>query len=86
MAQFYQFNELKREILQIFAERGWLSPRTVAFLLRYHRRSMYGHARRLWSWGLLRRRFFGRGTLVYSLSPRGARRLAWLRAGSPRNR
>ena len=86
MPRSFYYNELKQEILQIFAEKGWVSPRTVAFLLPYPRRSMYAHARRLWNWGLLRRRFFGRGTLAYSLSPRGARRLAWLRAGSPRNR
>jgi hypothetical protein len=86
MPRPFQYNKLKQEILQIFAEKGWVSPRTVAFLLVYNRRSMYAHARRLWSWGLLRRRFFGRGTLSYSLSPRGASRLAWLKAGSPGNR
>lgn len=80
------FNELKRTILSAVAARGRVSPRTLALVIGYNRRSMYSQCARLCRWRLLRRRFYGRGSLTYSLTAHGARRLAWLNAGSPRNR
>jgi len=43
------------------------------------KRSVYWRLNRLWRFGLLRRRRNAQGFLVYRISERGRRRLAWLR-------
>jgi hypothetical protein len=63
------FNERKRQGLAIFAERGWLNPPV---------RAAYSYLIRLHRFGLLERRQDLRGLVLYRLSHRGLRRLAWL--------
>ena len=43
-------------------------------------RSAWTHFRRLWRFGLLERRFLGRGTLEYRITDLGRLRLRWLRS------
>jgi hypothetical protein len=74
-----QFNERKRQGLAIFAERDWLNPPAWAALAGFYpTRAAYSYLARLARWGLLERRQKVRGLLLYRLSERGRRRLAWL--------
>jgi hypothetical protein len=75
-----KFNSLKRDALQVFARHGgWLD--VPAWSVRagfYPVRAAYTYLRRLHGYGLLHRGRDARGRLVYRLSRRGRRRLAWL--------
>ena len=74
------FNSLKRRTLQIFQNRGWLNPPAWAVLAgAFPLRCSYSYLLRLHRFGLLRRRRDSRGLVVYRLSAKGERRLAWLR-------
>jgi hypothetical protein len=74
------YNERKRLALQIFAERGQLYPTEFAAIAGiFPVRACHSYLLRLHRFGLLDRRKDRRGLLTYSLSPRGRRRLAWLR-------
>lgn len=73
-------NELKREALAIFENRGWLNVPTWAKLAGYYPiRSAYTVLKRFHHWKLLKRRLDTRGLLLYRISGRGRTRLAWLR-------
>jgi len=75
-----KFNSLKKRTLQVFDRAGgWLDVQ--AFAARagfYPMRAAYSYVRRLWRYGLLDRARDARGRLVYRISGRGRRRLAWL--------
>jgi DNA-binding PadR family transcriptional regulator len=43
------------------------------------KRAIYWRLSRLWRWGLVQRRGNAEGLLVYRITPRGRRRLAWLK-------
>jgi hypothetical protein len=73
------FNRRKKQTLQIFQDRGWLNPAAFAMLAgMLPIRGVYSYLRRLHAWGLLKRRRSPRGLILYRLSEKGARRLAWL--------
>lgn len=75
------FNELKAKTLSIFATEGPLGPPEFAVFARFYPiRAAYTYLQRLHRWGLLLRSRDARGRLLYSISPRGQRRLTWLRA------
>jgi hypothetical protein len=77
------YNKLKLRTLSAFASADgeWLSPRKVAETLDFlPARSAWTYFKRLWRFGLLQRRFSGRGTLEYKISEGGAGRLRWLRS------
>jgi len=83
MAEFrirrMRFNQRKRQGLAIFAEHGWLNPPTWTVLARFYPvRAAYSYLIQLHRWGLLERRQDLRGLVLYRLSPRGLRQLAWL--------
>jgi len=75
-----KFNSLKRDALQVFARHGgWLDVPTWSVRAGFYPvRAAYTYLRRLYGYGLLRRSRDARGRLVYTLSPRGIRRLRWL--------
>jgi hypothetical protein len=76
-----RYNKLKLQALSAFARsKGeWLTPSAVAETLDFSpRRSAY--FKRLWRFGLLERRFSGKGSLEYKISDGGAARLRWLRS------
>ena len=75
-----RFNVLKRRTLAIFARhRGWLDVPNYAVRAGYYPiRGAYSYLARLWRWGLLRRSRDARGHVVYTLSPKGIKRLRWL--------
>jgi hypothetical protein len=75
-----KFNRLKRRALRTFARAGgWLDvPSWAASAGVYPVRAAYTYLRRLYGYGLLHRGRDARGRLVYRLSRRGWRRLAWL--------
>jgi len=76
------YNSLKRRALATFEDHGWLSPPAWAVLARFYpTRAAYSYLKHLWRWKLLDRSLDRRGLLLYRLSSRGARRLAWLRQG-----
>jgi DNA-binding IclR family transcriptional regulator len=78
-----RYNKLKLRALTAFsvANGEWLSPSKVAERLDFvPRRSVWTYLKRLWRFGLLERRFSGRGTLQYRISDGGAARLRWLRS------
>lgn len=75
-----RFNSLKRRALAIFENRGWLNPPAWAVIAGFWPvRAAYSYLLRLHRFGLLHRRRDARGLLVYRLSARGQKRLAWLR-------
>jgi hypothetical protein len=79
----YRYNKLKEKTLRFFsdADGEWLKPYEVARNLDFRpRRSAWTYFKRLWRFGLLERRSFGRGTLEYRISEGGAARLHWLRS------
>ena len=76
-----RYNELKLRALSQFASGEWLSPNQVAQRLNFSPpRSVWTYLKRLWSFGLLERRYFGKATLTYRISDAGAARLRWLRS------
>jgi DNA-binding transcriptional ArsR family regulator len=74
----YLRNGRKRAILTALEPGAWLTPGVIAALVGMSGRSVYWPLKRYWRWGLLRRREDRRGRLLYCLSARGRRRLAWL--------
>jgi hypothetical protein len=78
------YNARKAQTLAIFEHRGRLKPPEWAVLARFYPiRASYSYLVRLHRFGLLRRGLDAQGHVAYSLSARGRRRLAWLRAGPP---
>ena len=78
-----RYNELKLEVLSLFATTGdeWVGPNEAAERLDFFpARSAWTYLKRLWSFGLLERRSRGRGTLEYRISDLGRSRLRWLRS------
>ena len=74
------YNQLKLQALAAFEERGWLSPAAWAVLSGvYPLRAAYTYLKHLWRWRLLERTLDRRGLLLYRLSRKGQKRLAWLR-------
>jgi hypothetical protein len=74
-----RYNARKRQALDVFRERGWLNPPVWAVLAGFYPvRAAYSYLGRLWRWGLLQRNQDGKGLVVYGLSEKGRRRLAWL--------
>jgi hypothetical protein len=77
------YNKLKLRALTVFASAGseWLRPDEAAERLNFlPSRSAWTYFKRLWRFGLLERRSFGRGTLEYRISEGGEARLRWLRS------
>jgi hypothetical protein len=77
------YNKLKKKALAVFesADGVWLTPKEVAEQLDFlPRRSAWTYLKRLWRFGLLDRRSFGRGTLEYRINEGGFARLQWLRS------
>jgi len=73
-----RYNKLKLQALSVFerANGEWLSPDTAADRLNFSpKRSAWTYFKRLWGFGLLERRSWGRGTLQYRLSVGGNARL-----------
>jgi hypothetical protein len=78
-----RYNKLKQRTLAFFSEANgeWLKPHEVARGLDFlPRRSAWTYFKRLWRFGLLERRSFGKGTLEYRISKTGVARLRWLRS------
>lgn len=76
-----RYNKLKRQTLAVFAKNDWLRPDEVAERLDFYpARSTWTYLKRLWGFGLLDRRSFGKGTLEYRINHAGLARLRWLRA------
>lgn len=72
------YNARKRQALEVFV-RGSLSPSRWAILAGFYPvRAAYSYLSRLWRWGLLQRNVDARGMIIYQLSEKGHRRLAWL--------
>jgi hypothetical protein len=78
-----KYNELKWRALGAFENRGWLSPPVWAVLVGFRPiRAAYSYLKRLHHWRLLERGRNRRGLLLYRISKRGQKRLAWLRRQS----
>jgi hypothetical protein len=79
-----RYNKLKKRALEIFeGHGGWLSPPEWAVLAGFYpTRAAYSYLLRLYRFGLLDRKFSGRGSTRYGLSERGRIRLGWLKTGS----
>ena len=76
-----RYNELKLRVLSQFTNGQWLRPDHVAQQLDFcPARSVWTYLKRLWSFGLLERRYLGKGTLAYRISDAGLARLRWLRS------
>ena len=78
-----RYNKLKLQALDTFARANdeLLKPCLVAERLDFlPRRSAWTYFKRLWRFGLLDRRCWGRGTLQYRISNGGTARLRWLRS------
>jgi hypothetical protein len=78
-----RYNKLKLRTLSVFANaaEAWLKPIEVANYLDFRpHRSMWTYLNRLWRFGLLERRFFGKGTLKYRISETGIARIGWIRS------
>lgn len=76
-----RYNELKLRTLSSFASGAWLKPDHVAQQIDFDpQRSAWTYLRRLWSFGLLERRYSGKGTLAYRINDAGLARLRWLRS------
>lgn len=74
------FNRLKRRALAVLAKHGWMRPPVWAFAADFHPpRAAYTYLLRLHRWGLLRRRLGFDGRIEYAISPKGTRRLSWLK-------
>jgi hypothetical protein len=76
-----RYNKLKLKALSMFANAGreWLKPSEAAQRLDFWPpRSAWSYFKRLWRFGLLERRFSGKGTLEYRISDGGAARFRWL--------
>ena len=74
-----EYNARKRQALEIFQDRGWLNPPAWAVLAGFSPiRAAYSYLGRLSRWGLLQRNLDTRGMIIYALSEKGRRRLAWL--------
>ena len=74
-----RYNARKRQALGVFRERGWLNPPSWAVLVGFYPvRAAYSYLRHLWHWGLLQRDLDAKGFVIYGLSDKGRRRLAWL--------
>jgi len=72
-------NGLRIRTLKLFADHGWLTPRTFARLAGFSPlRASYSYLLRLRKFGLLKRARDSRGFLIYSLTDRGRERLDWL--------
>ena len=75
-----KYNLLKLRALSTFENRGWLSPRAWAVLVKFTPvRAAYSYLKRLHDWKLLDRARDQNGLLLYRLNHRGATRLQWLR-------
>jgi hypothetical protein len=77
------YNKLKLKVLSLFSNAGgeWLKPSDAAEELGIlPPRAAWSYFKRLWRFGLLERRSWGRGTLEYRISEGGAARLRWLRS------
>lgn len=75
-AGIMQFNERKRQALEIFTQYDHLRPPDWAIAAGFYpTRSSFSYLLRLHRMGLLRRRHDWRGRIMYQLSPHGAR---WL--------
>jgi hypothetical protein len=77
-----RYNKLKQETLSAFAKVAdeWVRPREIATRVNFQpRRSVWTYLKRLRGFGLLERRFFGKGTLQYRISKAGIKRLEWIR-------
>jgi DNA-binding PadR family transcriptional regulator len=71
-----QFNERKRQALEIFTQHSELRPPEWAVVAGFYpTRASFSYLLRLHRMGLLRRRRDYRDRIVYNLSPHGAR---WL--------
>lgn len=78
------YNELKRRTLEIFARSGPIRPGEYMVRARFYPlAAAHGYLFRLRKMGLLRKSEDARGLHLYSLSPAGVKRLAWLRRASP---
>jgi len=78
-----RYNELKLQVLSLFAstQSEWVGPNEAAKRLGFlPTRSAWTYFKRLSSFGLLERRYRGRGTLEYRISELGRSRLRWLRS------
>lgn len=78
-----RYNELKLQVLTLFAatQDEWLGPNEAAEKLDFFPpRSAWTYFKRLWSFGLLERRSWDKGTLEYRISEGGLERLRRLRA------
>ena len=76
-------NSLKTRALDVFARYGPLNPPAWAVLAGMTPvRSAYTYLLRLHRFGLLDRNRNAAAVLIYSISPRGSERLAWLRRQS----
>jgi hypothetical protein len=74
------YNSLKYRALEVFENRGWLSPPAWAVIAKFYpARAAYSYLKRLHRWQLLDRARDRSGLLLYRLSPRGVERLSWLR-------
>ena len=75
-----EFNERKKLTLDYFASRQWVRQKVYAIALGiYPTRAVYSYLLRLHRWGLMWRGYDATGHIVYHLSPRGARRLLYLK-------
>lgn len=75
-----EYNALKQHALAVFECSGWLSPAAWSALAKvYPVRSAYSYLKHLHRWKLLECGVDDRGLLLYRLTPRGAKRLVWLR-------
>lgn len=78
-----RYNKLKTRTLKVFAfaPGAWFKPSEVAERLDFvPRRAAWTYLKRLWRFGLLERRYWGKGTLEYRISEGGEARLRWLRS------
>jgi hypothetical protein len=75
-----RYNQLKHRVLSALSSGEWVRPVDVARRINFFpSRSAWTYLKRLWSFGLLERRTFGKGTLHYRISEGGLQRLRWLR-------
>jgi len=78
-----RYNKLKEKALSVFASADgeWLKPNEAAERRDFvPPRSAWTYFKRLWRFGLLERRSWGRGSLEYRISEGGVARLRWLRS------
>jgi hypothetical protein len=76
-----KYNETKRRVLSVLEARGWLTPQMIKSLSGFRGTAIAWYLNRLGRFGLLHRRGAYRGrVIVFRISARGKRRLAWLRS------